>query len=124
MDICQCSIYSILFINLILIVLIHTLNKKYNYHTSDTISAKLIPNQATGADIPAFVSTHCNNINNTAATQRPSEPTYNLLLMNKNGKIVRNLFSEILHHSNCDVLFKDKHIDTETIDEWINWKST
>ena len=45
-------------------------------------------------------------------------------IVDKNGKLVRNLFSEILHHSNCDVLFKDKHIDTETIDEWINWKST
>ena len=91
MDICQCSIYSILFINLILIVLIHTLNKKYNYHTSDTISAKLIPNQPAGTDIPGFVSTHCNNINNTAATQPPPEPSYQnimhkLLLMNKNGK--------------------------------------
>jgi len=45
-------------------------------------------------------------------------------IVDKNGKLVRNLFSEILHHSNCDVLFKDKHIDTETIDSWIRWKST
>ena len=45
-------------------------------------------------------------------------------ISDKNGDPIRDLFSEILHHSNCDVLFKDKHIDTENIDDWIKWKST
>jgi len=30
------------------------------------------------------------------------------------------IMEEILHHSNCDIVFKDKHVATNGLEKWMN----
>lgn len=51
----------------------------------------------------------------------PCTYTYYLTVytLHSNGKEDKPLMEEILHHSNCDVIFRDKHVNPDGLEKWI-----
>ena len=51
----------------------------------------------------------------------PCTYTYYLTVytLHGNGKEDKPLMEEILHHSNCDVIFRDKHVNPDGLEKWI-----
>jgi len=51
----------------------------------------------------------------------PCTYTYYLTVysLHDNGKEDKPLMEEILHHSNCDVIFRDKHVNPDGLEKWI-----
>ena len=51
----------------------------------------------------------------------PCTYTYYLTVytLHENGKEDEPIMEEILHHSNCDIVFKDKHVDPEGLEKWM-----
>tara|TARA_B100000902_G_C27115113_1_gene815674 strand:+ start:470 stop:952 length:483 start_codon:yes stop_codon:yes gene_type:complete len=51
----------------------------------------------------------------------PCTYTYYLTVhtLHDNGKEDETLMEDILHHSNCDVVFRDKHVEPDGLEKWI-----
>ena len=51
----------------------------------------------------------------------PCTYTYYLTVysLHDNGKEDEPLMEEILHHSNCDIVFRDKHVEPDGLEKWI-----
>ena len=55
----------------------------------------------------------------------PCTYTYYLTVytLYENGKEDEPIMEEILHHSNCDIVFKDKHVNPSGLEKWMKQES-